>query len=168
MLRAAKGRWHLAIDIARLKREYRAVCNKCCINPDDGPASSFEVALARGELAKLRQATARYDYRDWRELRDVSVYWMSVLSYMSPGGWCWTEARLWARVVAEVRRRCPQTAAEVVEAYTASAVEDAFSAALREVLRELRADMPLRELHRRQAAKGYAVNPLRFKQSPAS
>lgn len=126
------------------------------------------MALARGELAKMRRRQTQHAYSDWEHLRDVSGYWIEAVSRMSPAGWNWFEVAVWARVVAEVRRRCPQTAAEVVEAYTASAVDDAFTAALREVLRELREDMPLRELHRRQAAKGYAVNPLRFKQSPAS
>lgn len=158
----------MAIDIERLKRDYRAACNKSCINPDDGPATSFEVARARAALAESRHP--RYVYTDWRELRDISLYWMSVLTYMSPGGWLWAEAKLWARVVAATRRRCPATADEVVDAYDDAALTDAITELLREVLREKREEreereaLPLRDLHRRQAAKGYAVNPLRFRQ----
>jgi hypothetical protein len=160
----------LTIDIARLKREYRAVCNKCCINPDEGPASSFEVALARGELAKLRQGQARHTYADWERLRDVSAYWIDVVSHLSPGGWNWFEAAVWARVIADVRHRHPRTVDDVTDCYDRVAIEAAFVGIVQEVLREERSarvdrgEIPLREAHRRQAAKGYAPMPLRFRQ----
>lgn len=161
----------MAINIAQLKREYRVACTKCCINPDDGPASSFEVALARGELAKMRRRQARNAYADWERLRDVSAYWVEVVAHMSPGGWNWFEAAMWARVVSDVRHRHPRTLRDVTDKYDQVAINAEFTGMVTEVLREAhaervdRGEIPLREMHRRQAAKGYATMPLRFRQS---
>lgn len=159
----------MTINIAQLKREYRAICTKCCVNPEQGPASSFEVALARGELAKARRRQARNTYADWEHLRDVSALWVEVVARMSPGGWNWFEAAMWARVVSDVRRRYPRTIRDVTDRYDQIAIEAVFVEVVQEVLQETRADrgeIPLREMHRRQSAKGYAPMPLRFRQRP--
>lgn len=166
----AKGRWPLVIDLKRLKREYRAACNKCCINPDEGPVSSFEVALARGELAKMRRRDTRHTYTDWERLRDVSANWIEVVAHMSPGGWNWFEAAMWARVVSAVRHRHPRTLRDVTDKYDHVAIEAEFTGMVQEVLREAhaervdRGEIPLREMHRRQSAKGYETMPLCFRQ----
>jgi hypothetical protein len=163
----------VAIDIERLKREYRATCNKCCINPDEGPASSFDVARARGELAKMRKRQTRYTYSDWQTLRDVSTYWIEVLSHMAVGGWNQSERALWNGIVHDVRRRHPKTMLDVALRYDGDikAMAEVFDAALTDVLREAREDalreareeMPLSEIHRRQRERGHEVNPLGFK-----
>lgn len=157
----------MAINIAQLKREYRAACTKCCINPGDGPASSFEVALARGELAKMRRRDTRHTYTDWEQLRDVSACWVEVVAHMSPGGWNWFEAAMWARVVSDVRRRHPRTLRDVTDKYDQVAIEAEFTDMVQEVLHEAHVDrgkIPLREMHRRQSAKGYETMPLCFGQ----
>lgn len=156
----------MTIDIERLKREYRAVCNKCCINPDEGPATSFEVALARGELAKARKRQTRYTYSDWERLSDEAARWMQVVGRISPGGYCYIEAAIWSKVVAQVRRAHPHTAEDVEWLYGVDALVETYDDLVREVLheeRDMRRDqMTLRELQARQRERGLEVTAPSF------
>lgn len=145
------------IDIERLKREYRAACNKSCINPDEGPGTEYEVARARAELAKLRKRQTCYKYTNWLILRGVVAFWIDALARMSPGGYCYVEVAIWSAFVGQVRRRYPLSLDDIDEGD--------FMGLVREVMTEerVRRDrLPLRDLHARQRQRGLEVYAPRF------